>query len=463
MTQNESDSIWNNMELNGLISETNIKNKALDLKKRSNKWIDDNAQYFDLFDWDESNEKLYRNKAFNEAGVYLLNTLQNGNQDAIPSLEQLIIDRVNDQRFVQLMLRNPKRFHHFVYPALYSKYTKNLEPYVENALEEVSNQGQFWSVERQPYRYLELCYLSRIFDVENEHDEETIVKFTLLNHQPNIVGSSCSEAYSLTHDVMLINYDKLYYSEISNNKYISSVAKRYNINKVLRGLILRFMAKDNADITLELLLAGVLQRQISRELVRLVLTWILEKTKTDGYVPGPSKGSMSAPKLSENANIEEEPVWKYKYKNQEDAIWAKNYHTNIVAGMAFRIIKRDWDKLANRQMNHSLEDYSFRQETLRLGELLSSLGDYDLKKGSQQMLELANSPVTSEFPLVFQEAVEFLEDQRTREGEYGYWTSEEIIYMNEGNSKESFRNELVEPVSKNCREALNAIKENKKS
>lgn len=459
MKPKNSEKTWIDITPDNVVPEAEVPERAGEIRRLTDDWLDENAQYFDLFDWQGSKEKHYRTKAFNEAGIYLLNALNHEEDDAVPALEELILDRVNDRRFVQSMLRHPAKFHHFVYPPLYANYVDYLKNDVATALKQIAEQGAFWSKERLPYRYLELCYLSRTFDIEFEHNEENILTYTLLNHQPNIVLADSFDVYSLTHDLMFSHYDKLFYNDLDVAGHNTpGMAASYDLANVFRGLILRFMAKDNADITLELLLTGILQKQVSRDMVRLVLSWVLEKSQTAGYVPGPPKESMPAPVLSPKVMKKKEPPWKYEYKDKQDETWVRNYHTNIIAGMTARVLSRHWYELDNRQMmDPRLEKYSFRRETMRLGQLLSSLADYDLDKGSQQMIELASSPVTTEFPLVFQEAVDFLEDQRAQDGRFGYWASEEIIYINKGNSQESFHNDLVDPVSETCQKALDIV------
>lgn len=440
-----------------MIGENKVREKAEWLKNFTDEWIEDNIQYFDLFNWECPNEKFYRNKAFNEGGVYLLTGLRNGEYDIVPKLKDLIIERVNEKRFGQILLRNPSDFHYYAYPPLYASYVDSLGRDVEIKLRQVAQQGEFWAKERLPHRYLELCYLSRIFGIHDDYEGNTILRYSLLNNQPNIIYSDCPDAYCLTHDVMLANNNLLYYNEVEFDTTLGKPAS-YDVTNVIRGLILRFIAEDNPDITLELVLSGILQRQISKEMVRFVLSWIIDKTNDTDYVPGPSKESMPAPVFSQDASKEEDPPWKYDYKDEQDEIWANNYHTNIVAGMTARIIIRDFEKLGYYNMNGNIDNQSFRQEIMYLGELLKYFSNYNLEKGSKLLIELAESPVKYEFPSVFQEAVDFLENQRRNDGNFGYWSSEKNIYLNNGNSEESFQDNLIAPVSNDCRKAINKIK-----
>lgn len=462
MDSRGGDKIWNEIGPEKIISESAVPERANELKGITDAWINTNSEYFDLFNWEGKNEQLYRQKAFNEAGVYLLNVLNYEEDINHFSLGSLLTNRVNDRRFIQLTLRNQKNFHHYGYPILYTKYVDTLEPRLTSAVEQIFDRGEFWSSERLPYRYLELYYLSKLFGYQYEQEEKNIIKYTLLNHKPNILLSNISDGYSLTHDIMLCHNEKLYFNDLDNHAGIGEPTS-YNVKRVIRGLILRFMASDNPDITLELLLAGILQNQISREMVRLVLSWILEKTQNLDHVPGPLPETSSGQKVVQKNFEEEKSSWKYEYQNSDDETWARNYHTNIVAGMMARVLERYWPKLDNRGIKCDLEDYDYGQKALYLGQLLNSLSNYGLKKGSLQMREIAGSRITTEFPSVFKEAIDFLENQRTQDGKFGYWTPEEILYINKGKSQESFNEDLVKPVSKCCRKALKEAKtDNKK-
>jgi hypothetical protein len=234
----------------------------------------------------------------------------------------------------------------------------------------------------------------------------------------------------------------------------------YDISALLRGLVLRYMAEDNCDIVLELVYAGVLQRQISRQMVQLVLSWVLEKVENYGYVPGPDTDKTAQMKLFEVAkgsSTRGRDDDQQNYESEREEVWEKSFHTNQIAGMTARIIARDWDKLDKRPTDHCLEERPYRRNVTRLGQLLRSLADYNLKRGAQQMTELAQSPVMTEYEAVSQDAVTFLGDQRTLDGGFGYWTKEEILYTSAGNSPDAFRTELVKPVSEVCRDALEAI------
>lgn len=455
----KTESPWSDTGPDQLVPEAEVPERAAELEEIASDWLNSHAQYFDIYIWDGMKEKIWKKKAFNEAGTYLINARNHGAMEQTAELKEQLIERVNDRRFSQLMLRNQADLHHFAYPTLFAAYEDAVDSEVISAFERVAKRGEFWSSERLPYRLLEFCNLCRTIGVGYEHNEETILQHSLLNHQPNIVKSNYIDAYCLTHDVMFYQYDGMYYHDYpgTDNYEPLSVSDRYDITTVVRGLILRYMAEENLDITLELLLAGILQRQISRELARIVLSWALEAAEQVGHIPGPPEESMylvASPKLT---GIRGDAQWNYEYQNEEEAIWAQNYHTNIVAGMTARVLQRDWNKLDTQLVDEGFSEESFRTDSIRLGQLLKSLAHYDIEKGARQMIEIAESSVSTKFPVVFRKAVDFLKDQRNGDGEFGYWTDEEILYTNNDNSRQSFQNDLLKPANEACRKALEVV------
>lgn len=450
---------WTDIELGKWISENEVPTQVNELEGLVDNWIANNAQYFDPLEWTEQDEKFFRNKYFTELGTYFLTSYGCQDDIPIPELHDLMIERVNDSRFTHQVLRDPRNFHYYYPPILYANYVDELEPEAEATLERIIGESCFLNAEHLPYRQLEFWALSQyLSDICNydqtKYNAELILKHSLLNYQPNVVRMKLVDAYCLTHDVMFYNN----HMGIADGVFPDQPAP-YDISDLLRGLIIRFMADDNPDIVLELLLSGVLQRQISRQMVQFVLSWILEKTERHRFVPGPTLDKLKPVKSMNIQSLgrDEDSMPGWDYANEQEEIWRMNVHTNIVAGMTARILKRDWNRLDNWSKNHNLESESFRRDVMRLGQLMKSLAGYDLETGAHQMKKLSESSVINAYETVFQDAVVFLKNQKTSDGEFGYWTQEEMMYINNGNSRESFRNELVKPISDACHEAIGAV------
>lgn len=459
--QQASDSLWTAVEPDTVISERAVPERVHEFATAVDDWINDHARYVDPFDWADTDERYWRKKMFLESAGYLLNVRGTGADEPLPAIHDVVIERTNDRRFAHKMLRSPRDLHHYAVPALYARYVDELDRDTASALERTADLGAFRLAERLPMRRLEFWalsrYLSSLFDGEYEwYDPERVLESSILNNQPNVARSTISDAYCFTHDVLFYNN----YLGVCDEVFPDDPAP-YDVTVLVRGLILRYMAADNCDIVSELLLSGVMQRQISRDLVRLVVSWLLEKAESNGYVPGPE---VSEDEVMRRMSLDTPDVddfgGRWDYDSREEAVWGKNYHTNIVAGTTAHFLHRDWEHIETRGGEYSIADETFRRDVFRLGEMLNSLGEYNLERGAEQMTALADSPVRSEFPVVFDQAVEFLANQRTNDGEFGYWSDEEVLYTNAGNTPQSFRSELVAPVSEACREALDAVDAN---
>lgn len=456
--QQASESLWTDVAPDNVISESELPRRVTDFAHSIDDWIDDHAHYIDPFDWEDSDERYWRKKMFLESAGYLLNARGKGGENPLPAIHDVVVERTNDRRYAHKMLRSPRDLHHYAVPVLYAKYVDELEAETASALERTADLGAFRLAERLPMRRLEFWalsrYLSALFGGEYDwYDPEAVLESSILHNQPNVARSTIADAYCLTHDVLFYNN----YLGVCDAAFPDEPAP-YDATTLLRGLILRYMADDNCDIVSELLLSGVMQRQLSRQTVRLVFSWLLEKSEAKGYVPGPKlkKGQVMSNMSLDTPDLDDFGS-RWDYDSREEAVWGKNYHTNVVAGTTAHFIRRDWEHLDDRPGAHSITDDSFRRDVCRLGEMLKSLGEYDLESGARQMTALAGSPVRTEYRAVFDQAVEFLADQRTRDGEFGYWADEEVLYTNAGNPPESFRTELVAPVSETCREALDAV------
>lgn len=453
-----SDSLWTDVAPATVISQAELPGRTGDFARSIDDWIDEHAGYVDPFDWEDGDERYWRKKMFLEAAGYVLNVRGSGVEDPLPAVHDVVVDRVNDRRFAHKLLRSPRDLHHYAVPVLYGRYVDELDAAPAEALERTADLGAFRLAERLPMRRLEFWalsrYLSALFGGDYDwYDPEAILDASILNNQPNVARSTISDAYCLTHDVLFYNN----YLGVCETAFPDGPAP-YEATTLLRGLILRYMAADNCDIVSELVLSGVMQRQLSRGMVQLALSWLLEKAEPNGYVPGPElKKEQVMSKISLDTPDVDDVGTRWDYDSREEAIWGKNYHTNIVAGTTAHFVHRDWEHLEDWSGAHTVADESFRRDVCRLGELLKSLGEYDLEGGARQMRALSDSPVRSEFQGVFEQAVEFLTDQRTRDGEYGYWADEEVVYTNAGNSTESFRAELVAPVTEACRAAIEAV------
>lgn len=461
MTENyRNDSVWADFEPDAFIEETEVPNRATDLISVVNSWLSDYIEYIDPKNWDDVDKHYYRKKAFAELSSYLLNARGVAGEQPLPEVQNLIVDRVNGRYFPHLLSRSPRELHHFAIPFIYCEYIDKLNESAEKQLENVVESGAFKAAERVPFRQIEYCFILKCFSHQfghtaNLYEEEEALENSVLNHRPNTIRCKLPDAYCITHDIFF--YDNCYgiFPEIFPDE-----PTPFDIDSLLRGLILRFMADGNTDIVLELVCAGVLERKISRQMIQLVLSWLFE-TITDGYVPGPKFDKTgllrSLDVVEDSMELNSDNAKPGAKTGRDEEEWIKNFHTNVVAGMTARIIKRDWAEIDSRPMDRSFADESNRRDITRIGQLLQSLSDYDLLTGAQRMKRLSQSPVIVEYEAVCRDAIDFLQEQQTVEGPFGFWPKEEIMYTNSGNSFEKFHSQLRKPVSNACQDALESF------
>lgn len=456
-----NDPIWADFEPDTFINESDIPSRSKDLTSIVNNWLSNHIGYVDPKNWEEVDKHFYRKQAFVELSSYLLNARGVAGEQPLPDVHNLIIDRVNGRYFPQLLSRSPRELHHFAIPFIYAEYVNELNEGPKNRLENVVETGAFQAAERVPYRQIEYWFILRCFSrlfgpTPDKYDEREALENSVLNYQPNMVRCMLPDAYCITHNIFF--YDNYYgiFPEI-----FPADQTPFDLEPLLRGLILRFMADGNTDIVLELVCAGVLERKISRQMVQLVLSWLFENI-TQGYVPGPTFDKTD---LLKSLDVVEDSMEvkpgnaKPDYENDREEEWIKNFHTNVVAGMTARIIERDWGKIESKALDYSFAVDSTRRDITRIGQLLNSLSSYDLMTGARQMKRLAQSPVIEEYETASQDAIDFLREQQTIEGKYGFWPKEEIIFTNSGKSFERFDSQLRKPVSKACREALGTFED----
>jgi hypothetical protein len=412
-----------------------------EIQTLADEWITDNIHRFDPFDWTALEERTLKRKSFTEFALNLY--VAKGVSDTYPSSDphDLVIDRVNDRRYRHLIRRNPRDFLKFSYPLTYAKTSGSLNDETASAVESVLDQPTVWSVERVPFRLMDLWHFCRIYGYEESPlEKDAILSLGSLNHPPNIANATLSDLYAITHN--------LYYYHnfgVDHPSFPGDIAP-YDVKTVLVGGILRYIAADNCDIVLELLLAGVLQRQLPPGLVCLALAWVHEAASRSGYIPGPDEEPAEIPSSDLDS-------W-----GPDDREWARHYHTNLVGATATRVVemRTDWSELARDREGESRQPSEWA-DLLRLGQLLDTLSQYNLELAARQLNDLAETTFRDPYSAVFEASATYLGQQKTQSGQYGFWTDEEALYSSHGKSRDAFREQMVQPVTESCSEALEKV------
>lgn len=409
-----------------------------DIRAVADGWIARHADQFDPFVWTDLDERHLRRKAFTEAALYLYVADELGAGDAAPALRDLVVDRANDPRYHHLVRRHPREFLKYSHPMSYAKARGVLSADGAAVVEGVLDGQTPWAVERVPHRLMDLWHFCTVYGYDRcPFAPDELLRLGTLNYPPDVVEADLSDAYALTHNL-------LYYHNfgVPHPSFPSDPAP-YDLGEALTGLVLRFMAADNCDVVLELLVVGVLQRQLPPDLVGIAVSWIAERAGRRGYVPGPEQ---------------EDPAVDVESWGEAEREWAQHYHTNLVAATAARAMTRAWPAFLGSDAA-SNDPRTDAEDVARLGRLLATLADYNLQSAARQMAGLARSPVVGDgaYAAVFADAVAFLRRQEAGTGHYGFWTDEAEMYRALGNDPEAFLPEVIGPVTDACTAALDGV------
>jgi hypothetical protein len=231
------------------------------------------------------------------------------------------------------------------------------------------------------------------------------------------------------------------------------------------------MAKGNADVVLELLVIGTLQRQLSDRLLRHAVRWVAEEKTTDTHVvpPAESGDGGTAGESAEEETAERDSggaeLSRAEVLNSVSGTanpseelttrtWLKRYHTNITAGVLATVLEGTRDLSAHPMDDVSLSSEEFRG-ALSLGRALNQLHDYDLGAAAETLSDVPEATF-AQYPDVSRRVVEFLDAQRT-DGGFGHWVDERRLYERQRGDDAGFDSELVDPLSETCQAALERV------
>lgn len=430
----------------------------------TDEWIDANAARFDPIDWETAEVRHLRRKAFTESAIYLYVADRLGDEVVARNLRELVERRVNDRRYRHVMLRNQRQFLKYAYGPAYAEDAGFLAPETANAVDSILDSRTVWATERTPYRMMDLWHFLQLYGAPVRNFElDAILPTSSLANPADVVEATVKDAYALTHDLLF------YHNFGAGHEAFPDEPAPYDLEATITGLTLRFVAEGDLDLALELVLAGVLQRQIRPGLVRHVVSLALDEARSLGYVPGPDRdedpgidrGSeqSSGPAETRDAAESESATDGEPSISDAERAWRKHYHTNLVAGTAARVVATEWSDFLDARADADAGREVSADEERRLGQLLHALSEYDLSSAAEQMADLAGSPVAQTYEDAFGSAVEFLRRQRAADGTFGYWEDERTLYVGKGGDDEAFRRDLLRPTAERCERALDAVEQ----
>ncbi|NEU58711.1 DUF6895 family protein [Halorussus sp. MSC15.2] len=261
-----------------LISCNNVVDRAETFKEHTDHWMNENADQFDPFYWTDTGTREVRRKALTEAAHYLY-VADMHDDSAAPQLKNLLATRANDESFYRLLRRKPTELDKLGYPLVYLSTIDELDPNAKRVLDDVLDWPETWSKSRLPARQLDLWNLCRMYGYDgHDFDLNQLLDHGYATRSLNMAQVNQNDVYGLTHEF-------LYYHNLgSGSDAFPDEPLEYNHPSVLQAGILRFMIEGHTDLVAELLICGVLQRQVPPGLARFTFSWLFDHLDDDGYL-----------------------------------------------------------------------------------------------------------------------------------------------------------------------------------
>lgn len=412
-------------------------------------WVNDRADQFEIHECETHDEHRVRRKAFTEMSIYLFlgDQLPVSPVAERSALRSVLVEQVNDPLYRQALQRNPLTLRAHGYPPIVARAAGELrDDATWRALGDLLEQDFVWAKERQPFATLDLWHMATLYGTDPLYDAETILQTSCLDRELHPVWAELKHIYPMTHNVM-------FYRGFGLDQFgFPSEPAPYDVGRSHVGLSLRFLAERKYDALAELLLSGVLQRQIPPDLVGLCLSRLVAVAESNGYVP--------------DYTVDDDQVTTFNQENVEilDHLddravdWGVQYHANVVAGYTALCVRAEWPALLEAWADRDPPDYD-PADLLTLGDAFAKLASYDLKAGARALRAVAGTDAAAAYPAAFEAAVSFLRDQRRDDGQYGYWAEEQMEFERLGHDPAQFEERLISPSSEVCRRALEAIED----
>jgi hypothetical protein len=182
--------------------------------------------------------------------------------------------------------------------------------YLKEIIQRTISQGYLSSVERPPFRIMDLCYtFTKAGFVHQFPPLEELYKRTILAKSPSVLLMTMPDVYSVTHTIFYLSDWGFDSPKISKNQ-LSRI--RWTVNQLLE----LYLLKQNWDLTLELLLCCKCLNSFPEILYESAWTQILKAQQKDGSIPGPFHSDHKCK--------------KEKAKGKKTEPFNENYHTTLI-------------------------------------------------------------------------------------------------------------------------------------
>lgn len=429
------------------MSFTQIPSQLQELENICGDWINERTHFFDLFGYKKFKEYEVRLKAFNELSVYLLLA------DQLPlesiadnqNLQDLVIERANSELYYQTLQRNPINVRKYGYPIFYTKFSGHLENDNEwETLGKILKSEYVWAKDRLPYAMLDIWHMTKLYGINPLYDWQSILDPSSLVKEIHPIRSELRDIYPLTHNILFLRGFGM-----KKFGFLERPAP-YDVKTSHIGLILRFLADGKYDPLIELLVSGILQRQIPPDLVSICLDKLIDVAKHKGFIPDNSLNDDTVNTISQaNAEVLE-------HLGDRAIEWGTHYHVNLVTVFFTLTARGEWHDYVGQFDKLDPPDYE-PEDLIQFGEAINNLAKYDLNTGAKKLEAISNTNIINAFPEVFKTATKFLAQQQRRDGGFGYWAEEKQMFRLLGYDSDLFERKFDIPTSKICTEALKKI------
>lgn len=389
-------------------------------------WLDDNKEFYLPTVIDTPKAIEYRRKAFGEFCLYAYVAEQYDSFTRPAKLTQLFFTEVNSDAFLALAKRNTTTYGYYTFPIAVAKKMGKCRPELLSYFEEIFASSHLRSMEIPPFRLLDNLFTSHVYGLKTTpYDTEEVYKLINLHRLPDPIMADYTQAYALTHNVF-------YLTGLAPNKDVLGLNPDYDLQhlQALEALFLRFLADNNLDLALELLLCLVLTNQCKRWHVQYALEQVEKHLINNVVVPGPGEPDGFSQLQDQSANFKH---------------WVKHYHTMMVAGITFRLVADNLNSIWQKQ------DTGDTFVAFGCGQLLRLLHDYNLPLALTVLKTLENYSAdikSLQLNYLVDHVMHFIEQQIQDNGEIGYYYNEIYALTNKGISWEEASKNIQMPLRK---------------
>jgi hypothetical protein len=383
-------------------SQDNVENYLNNRISNINIWLDEHKDCFIPTVADSPKAIDYRRKSFGEAGLYLYVADKYKAFSGPGALEKDYWKVLSSTAFLELAHRNPATYGLYAFPVAVAKSLGESNPALDSYFQQTYLSTHLRSIEAPPFRLLDNLFFARIFDLpQMPYSAKDVMELTNVNRLPDLIMADESQAYALTHNIfyltgMLQGQDFLDLKPEFDQSHLMA----------LEGLFVRYMANNNLDLALELLMCLVLTGLCKKWHLQYALALVDKNLIDDVIVPGPGTP----------AGFEQLQESSEKFK-----IWVNHYHTMLVAGMAFRMAASHLDEIW--QTGPDLNHYA----AYGCGQILRLLHDYNLPLALTvfKTLEPHVADIHQlDLDYVLEHSIEYIEQQKQDDNSIGFYHDE---------------------------------------